>query len=614
MVRYRPMVKDGLQQIRGRVRLKIRYLNGSRLYYAFLAGGNAVIRDKAYLNKINVFPVPDADTGTNLASTFRAIAEGAKAHRSIKETLRSIANAALGGAQGNSGIIFAQFLHGMSAEVEADLFLTTHSFAESVRRAVQHAYKALISPVEGTMLTVIRDWAEAIWERRHQTRDFEVLLSESLQAAHQSLEDTPKKLEVLAKAGVVDAGARGFVDFLEGILQFIKKGKIGAVAPATEAEEWGYDEVKTPARDKALHNRYCSEALLIGPSLDVEDVRAVVQRFGDSAAVAGSPERIRIHVHTNDPAGLFFELKDKGTVAQIKVDDMRRQYEAVYAPKSKVAIVTDSSCDLPPALIDERQIHVLPLLLNFGEQQFLDKLTITPDRFYGLLQTSPVHPKTAQPPLRSVANLLAFLAAHYESVIMITISEKLTGVFQMGLKTVEKLARKNITVINSKTLSAGLGLVVARASEMALAGASPAEIVRRVESWVEKSRLLVDVRTIKYMVRGGRVSRTKGFIARLLNVKPIITLDAEGKAADAGKSFSRKSNMAKILRRVAAEVRTHGLWNYAVVHALDPSRAAAYGRKLAEIVGRPPAYTMSVAPVIGVHSGIGAVAVALLYE
>jgi hypothetical protein len=608
------MKRDGLTQIRERVRLKIRYLNGSRLYYAFIAGGNAVIRDQAYLNKINVFPVPDADTGTNLASTFRAIAEGARAHRSIKETLRSMANAALSGAQGNSGIIFAQFLHGMSTEVEADHFLTTHSFAESVKKSVRHAYKALVSPVEGTMLTVIRDWAEAVWERRYKTRDFEEMLTESLQAARRSLLDTPKKLQVLAKAGVVDAGAKGFVDFLEGILNFIKKGKIERIAPQIAAAEWSLDEIKTPPRDKALHNRFCAEALLVGQRLDVDAVRAVVQRFGDSAAVAGSEERVRVHVHTNEPADLFFELKDKGTVAQIKVDDMRRQYEAAHAPKSKVAIVTDSACDLPPATLDERQIHVLPLTLNFGNQQYLDKVTITPERFYELLRTSPIHPKTAQPPLRTVHNLLAFVAGHYESVVMISISDKLTGVYRMGRNILEKLVGKKVAVIDSKSLSAGLGLIVARASEMALAGASHEEIVRSVESWVGKCRLFVDVRTLKYMVRGGRVSRAKGLVARLLNIKPIITLDAEGKAADAGKSFSRKSNMKKILGLVETAARSGKIWNYAVVHALNPGRAAVYAEKLTAILGRPPAYTMSVAPVIGVHSGIGAVAIALLQE
>jgi hypothetical protein len=593
---------------------KIAYLNGNRLYRAFLAGGNAVIADQDYLNKINVFPVPDADTGTNLALTMRAVAQGAKACRSIKETLRSIANAALSGAQGNSGIIFAQFLHGMSQEIGTGPHLTTHSFAESARRAVRHAYKALVSPVEGTMLTVIHDWAESLWEKRYQTRDFVELFSESLKTARQSLRDTPKKLQTLARAGVVDAGAKGFVDFLEGIFHFIKKGRLERIVPPTLADAVENDEIKAPSRTRSLHNRYCSEALIVGQTLDVDGMREIVGRYGDSAAVAGSDERVRIHVHTNDPAGLFLELRDRGTISQIKVDDMRRQYEAAYEPKSKIAIVTDSSCDLPAEWIDERQIHVLPLALNFGDDQFLDKVTITPERFYDLLRTSPVSPKTAQPPFSSVHNLLAFLANHYDSVIMISIADKLTGVFRTALKAAETLAGKKVTVIDSRTLSAGLGLIVARASEMALAGAGHEDIVRSVASWTSKCRLLVDVLTLKYLVRSGRVSRAKGFLAGLLNVKPIITLDAEGKTADAGKSLSRKRNLVKIVRLVEEESRTGKIWNYAVVHALNPARAAVYAERLAAVLGRSPAYTMSVAPVIGVHSGIGAVAVAVLHE
>ncbi|MCX6565484.1 MAG: DAK2 domain-containing protein, partial [Candidatus Aminicenantes bacterium] len=276
------------------MKTKIRYLNGSRLFHAFVAGGNAVIRDHSYLNKINVFPVPDADTGTNLASTMRAIAQGARAHLTIRETLRSMANAALSGAQGNSGIIFAQFLHGMSREVEGEYRLTTKTFAESVRRAVAHARRAIAVPVEGTMITVIRDWAESLYQRRQTTTDFADLISESLVAARQSLRETPQKLEVLARAGVVDAGAKGFVDFLEGILHFIKKGKLSRV-PAEEIV-WSPEETKTPFRDKPLHNRFCAEALLTGTALDVERVRTIVSRFGDSAVVGGSDERVRLHV------------------------------------------------------------------------------------------------------------------------------------------------------------------------------------------------------------------------------------------------------------------------------------------------------------------------------
>ena len=590
--------------------LKIRYLNGKRLYQAVLAGGDAVIQDQAYLNKINVFPVPDADTGTNLATTMRAIAEGTRSLPSIKATLKSMANAAVGGARGNSGLIFAQFIHGMSKEIGSESHLTTRSFGESVSRAVQHAYRAIAAPVEGTMITVIREWAEAVYRNRMKTADFVELWTESLAAARQSLRETTQKLQVLARAGVVDAGAKGFVDFLEGVLHFMSKGRMMRGASGVESS-WTLEEIKTPSKDKCLEFRYCAEALLTGTALDADGIRDVVRGFGNSAVVAGSEERVRLHVHTNAPQELFQALKDWGTVAQIKVDDMRRQYEAAHAPKAKIGIVADSACDLPQDILDDLQIHVLPFPFSFGEQQFLDKLTIRPHQFYEILKTSSVHPKTAQPGQRMVLNFLSYLAGHYESLVFLTVSGKLSGFYDACRRTVAELTGKKIALIDSRNISAGTGLTVARAAAMAAAGASHDEIVAGIESWIPMTRLFVDVDTMKYFVRGGRVSAAQGMIGGILHVKPILMLDEEGRAVTGGKSFSRAANMAKILRKVPAVAAADPLHGYAVVHVHNRPRADIYARKLTALLGRAPDFIIDAAPVIGVHAGIGAVAVAL---
>ncbi len=593
-------------------KLKIRYLNGSRLYHAFLAGGNAVINDQIFLNRINVFPVPDGDTGTNMASTFRAIAEGVESGRSIRETLRSIADAALHGAQGNSGLILAQFFYGLSREVGHEWMMTTKAFGESVRKAAQHAAQAILHPVEGTMITVIRDWAEEVYQRCFQTADFEELLADALPVARQSLRDTTRKLAVLAKAGVVDAGAKGFVDFLEGILQFIKKGRLRRVPAA--APVWMPAEAQTPARDKVLHNRYCAEALLVGEGLAPEAIRAVVDRHGDSAVVAGAEDRVRIHVHTNAPDELFEELMDLGAISQIKVDDMRKQHEAAWSPKSRVAIVTDSACDLPQEIMDERQIHFIPISIPWGRQLFLDKITMRADRFYDRLERERTLPTSAVPALKSFQNALSYLAGHYDSIVAVSLASGLSGVHGAFHKAAEALPGKRISVLDSRSISAGEGLIVARASELALAGKGHDEIVRSIESWAPKAHLLIDVRTLKYLVRGGRVSPVKGFLAKLLHLRPILSLDGKGQAVPFGKSFSRKGAMAKILARVRDLAGREELWNYAVVHANNPGRAAAYRDKMTALLGRPPAYIMDVSPVIGVHCGVGAVAVALLMD
>jgi len=592
--------------------MKIRYINGRRLYYAFLAGGNAVINDQEYLNKINVFPVPDADTGTNLAATMRSIAETAVVSKSLKMTFRSIADAALAGARGNSGLIFAQFIHSLSNEIQHDNRVTAKTFAESVRKAVQSVYKAILSPVEGTMLTVMREWAEAVHQHTARTADFAELLSYSLQAAKRSLMNTPKKLSVLARAGVVDAGAKGFVDFIEGVLHFTRAGRLRNVPRST---------VPAPGLDNKVHSfkteitqRYCAEALLQGEDMDLEKIRSLVRSFGDSAIVAGSGEKVRFHVHTNSPAGLFFGLNDYGSIIQLKVDDMRKQYEVSHNRKWDIALVTDSSCDLPQEFIDEYQIQVIPFNLSFGETQFLDKLTITPEQFYTLLKTRQEHPKTSQAGIALLQNLFSSLSTFYESVLVFNISDKLSGACSFSRQAAEKLQDKKIAVINSRHLSVSLGLIVMRAAEALSRGMTHDEIARKAGEWIAKTRLLADIATLKYLVRGGRISPMKGLLARMLHLKPIITLDEEGRAFPFGKSFSRKGNMKKILRLISEAAAQGKIWKYAIVHAQNLARAQLYAEKLNSLLGMPPAYIMDVSPVVGAHNGIGVVGIAVMSE
>ena len=592
--------------------MKIKYLDGRRLYTAFLAGGNAVIGDKNYLNKINVFPVPDSDTGTNLASTIRSISERAKMSHSAADTLRSIADAAIHGARGNSGLIFAQFLQGVSDQLKNVKKISTTAFGESVKRAAHYSYTAIVSPVEGTMLTVMRDWAEAVYQQREKKRDYTELLSYSLQIAKRSLAETPKKLAVLAKAGVVDAGAKGFVDFLEGITNFIKRGRLKDLSKPDIM--WDEPDVHVLTDRESVEHRYCSEALIVGEKIDVDEIKEKIRPYGSSAIVAGTYGKARIHIHTDNPAQLFDQLKDYGSIVQIKADDMLKQYEASHARKANIAVVTDSSCDLPQDVIDGLQIHVVPFHLSFGDTLFLDKVTILPDQFYNLLETHKDHPKSAQPPLGSIQSLFSFLASHYDSILVVHISDGLSGAFRLSQEAAKVVANKKVNVLNSKQLSASLGLIVLRVAQAVKNGIKHDEIVRLAEEWIEKTRILVDVQTLKYMVRGGRVSPLKGFVAKVLNLKPIVSLDSEGKAAASGKSFSRKSNMKKIIHKVRRMSKESPLWNYSIVHAKNPERAEMYANKLEREIGRSPLYIMDISPVVGVHNGIGAVGIGLMFE
>jgi len=592
--------------------MKIKYLDGRRLYLAFLAGGQAVIKDFAYLNKINVYPVPDGDTGTNLASTMKAIAEQARPSRSAKDSLNSIAEAALTGARGNSGLIFAQYIYGLSRELGNDLRISAVRFGESVKNAVRYAYSSTARPQEGTILTLIREWAEEIYQSRHRFSDFHELLHHSLDRAKQVLQETPKRLPALKKAGVVDAGAKGFVDFIEGVVNFIYHGSLKDVLNQEMPEiEFG-EAPHQPKED--IPFRYCTEALLTGDNLDFNRIKEIVVKAGESAITGGSETRVRFHVHTNEPEKLFEALKNLGTIVQPKVEDMKLQSEISFRPKSKIALVVDSSCDLPASLLEENQVVVIPLLLNIKDHVFLDKLTISPRRIYKMLAEEEIMPGSAQPSPKTIENWFSFLSSHYDSILVLTISSALSGFYNLVKAVAEKFPEKKIRIVDSRHISGSSGLIVERLLENWSDTQDVDELARRAEELAAKTEILVDIKTLKYLVKGGRVSPMKGLLAKLLNIKPIITINKLGQAVPCSQSFSRRQNFKKILQMIRKRQAVHPVHSFSIVHAGNRPRAEAYAREIELITGRPVSFIEEASPVVGVHNGLGAVGVCLSYE
>ncbi len=592
--------------------MQIKYLDGKRFYRGLLAGGKAVIRDQNYLNKINVFPVADADTGVNLALTMQAIMERSRIAKSLKETLRSVADSALSGARGNSGIIFAQYLYGLSRELPERGTLEIAHFAESARRAVRYMYDSLMEPREGTMLTVIREWSEALLEHSRKSADFLQALTDSLADAKRSLSLTPTKLKVLADAGVVDAGASGFVSFLEGIVDFLHRGSLKG---NTLSERIGEIPELAPSHPDAPDKyRYCTEAIFRGFSCSTNLIKGIAGGFGDSLILAGDQEKLHLHIHTNEPEKLFEELFRLGEVSGAKVEDMLRQYQISHARKFPIGLITDSACDLPQEIMDYYQIVRIPFGINFGTRAYLDKLTITGEMFYDLLRSDPIHPVSNQPSPTTLRAALETSLANYPHLIAVHISDKLTGVYQTMLAQAAGLPKKRLGIVNTRQLSVSEGLVTLRVAKAIEAGMSFEEIMRNVNDWATKTRIYTDVNTLKYMVRGGRVKPLTGMIASLLNLKPIVSLDAEGKALPIGKSFTRSANMRRIIDLIRTDLAHNKLVDYAIVHADAPDRAIKYGELLEQLTGKKPAYIMPLSPVVGVHNGIGAIGIGLSYD
>jgi DegV family protein with EDD domain len=590
-------------------------MDGRRLYYTFIAGARKVIEHQVELNKINVFPVNDGDTGTNLASTIRAVVDSLQPHKSYKITADLIAETTLVNARGNSGIIFAQFLYGMSTETGNFTTITIKQFAESIKNSIRYIYEAVANPVEGTMLTVIKDWANYIYDNRNIITDFNQLFISSNDVLNRSLVATKSKLAVLRKANVVDAGARGFVFFVEGIIDFITNRNLKDLIQV-KAETALFEKIEETIPEK-VEFRYCTEALIKNSSLDNKSMLNILERYGNSIVVAGSDKMRRLHLHTNNPAGLFSELRTSGTLAFQKADDMIRQSQVVYNRKWKIALVTDSTCDLSQELLDDYQINMLPININFGENHYLDKVTIQPEQFYTLLKENKDYPKSSQVNEKSFINLYSHLASHYDSIISIHLSEKLSGTFnssQKAARAISKEFNKPITVINSKNLSGALGLVVLRAARAIESGYSHDQVVNMAQNWTNNLKIFVSVRSIKYLVRGGRVSAVRGLIARILNINPIVSIDESGKAIVFDKSFNQRANMDKVMGYITKISQEKKIWNYIVLHANNNEAAKWYSEKMEKLINKKPVSVVNISPIVGANAGIGAASVALLYD
>lgn len=590
-------------------------IDGRRLYYTFIAGANNILANQSYLNKINVFPVNDGDTGSNMATTIQSVIESIHPHRSYKITADLIAETTMTNARGNSGIIFAQFLYGMSKETGNCSSLSIPQFAESIKKSIPYMYEAVANPVEGTMLTVIREWSDYIYTHREIITDFNQLFVRSHDCLAKSLAATKAQLIELSNANVVDSGANAFVLFIEGIIGLIKSNnlhKLLHTKPETLVLPSNSNHIQ-----EEVKFRYCTEGILKNLAVDQKSLSLILQNHGDSVVIGGNEKTKHIHVHTNHPADMFQQLKDISLITFNKADDMLRQSEAIYKRKYNIALVTDSTCDLPQNLMDQYQVNMAPININFGESHYLDKVTIQPGQFYSLLDQHKEFPKTSQVNEKAFVSLYTRLSANYDSIIAIHLTDKFSGTFynsQKAALSVFQEFNKPIAVINSKNLSGALGLLVLRTAQAIEAGNSHDEIVGMVSAWVKNTYIFVSVKTLKYMVRGGRVSHFKGIVANLLNVNPIVSMDKDGASYIFGKTYSQQSNMEKVMLHLSSICKGREIWNYIVLHAHNPEAAAWYTGKMKAFAGKEPVAVVNISPVIGANAGIGTAAVALMFK
>jgi len=602
------------------------YLDGFRLSLGLQSGIRRVIADRERLNRINVFPVPDGDTGTNLAMTLntvlRALARGRDRHAG--RTLETVADSALDGARGNSGAILAQFFLGLSDACGGLPQLTVEDLVDAVRRGADYAREAINEPREGTVLTVLNEFAEELIRLRDGGHDLEALLDKGLIRARQALAETTNQLEVLRKAGVVDAGAQGFVDLLQGITDYIRKGPAADPVSAPLAEDPDEEYGTPPDSQHDDHYRYCTECMITGDHIDRRSLREALASLGDSLVVAGTQRKVRVHMHLDDPDQLFRIAADYGTVSSRKADDMHRQQRSARLAGSTVAIVTDSAGDWQEDDFEKLGIHMVPVRVHFGDTSYLDKVSLSADQFYRELQTNPEHPQTSQPAPGDFRRLYQFLLSHHEAVISIHISASVSGTYQAACSAAARVGAGDkpadpaiqtpgpVIVIDSRSASLGQGLIVTYAAELAKAGCDADEITLRLDEAIARTRVFGLLGDLRYAVRGGRVPRSKKWLADLLRLDPVLTAFPDGRIASGGVLFGRSRRIEKFARFVARRSGPGIRYRIGIGHASDKEGACRLrDLLLAQLPEVESHFITDLGTALGAHGGPGTLVVGL---
>ncbi|MGI9225410.1 MAG: DegV family protein [Woeseiaceae bacterium] len=590
------------------------HLTGEDLASALISGIHRVVDDQEILNQINVFPVADGDTGTNLSLSLGAalpvLRQANDMH--LGTLLPAVADALLDGARGNSGAIIAQFFQGLSDSTGELIRYTTDTFARAVMLGSEYAHDALSNPREGTILSVISAFAESV---QHQAandaeQDFAAIIEIALQRAEAALAATQEQLDVLRKAGVVDAGARGFVALIAGMAEFVIHGRIAA-EPDLSLISLDAPLITMGSAQSSTF-RYCTECIVTGTDIHRRKLREELAELGDSLVLAGTKRKAKVHIHVDDPDLVFNVARRYGNISAEKADDMHRQQASSHDATKRFAVIADSAADIPDEDMERLDIHMVPCRIQFGDRGYLDKISITADEFFAELETNPHHPTTSQPAPGDFRRQYQFLASHFTDVLSINLTGMASGTLEAARSAAERInAHGSIHVINSRNASLGQGMLAVTAAEYAKAGKSVEETIATVRALIPETRTYGLLQDLRYAVRGGRVPGWVKTLADLLRANAIIRTVPDGRVASGSFLFGRRNRIGRFARYVAKRTPPAKSLDVAVGHSLCPDDAVELERQLHRQLGNIHRTTITdVGAALGVHCGPGSLVVA----
>jgi DegV family protein with EDD domain len=583
------------------------YLTQNELKIMLLKSWESIEKEKEEINKINVFPVPDQDTGTNLAKTLEGIKreiEG-KEFKDLEEISRAALEGALISAQGNSGVIYTGFLAGFLPKLDKNP-VDAKKLAEAFEEGRKRAWKSMLNPKEGTILDVIDAAAETFKKEAEKERNIVKIFEKVIEKAKEALLATREKMEIFKKANVVDAGGLGFLMILESYLDALK--------PEREKKE----EEKKPSEEvrrfvQVLANRFEVVALILDPRFDEEGVREKLKRLGNCLDIVKVGNKMKVHIHTDYPDEVRDVLKKVGKIENLRIEDMAK--EIVGEPsvrKVSIGIVTEDVASILPKILERYQIELAKTKFEWPELEKIEGENLYQKIKKAYEMKIETRPRTSQAMPKDYFDAYKKQLQRFDKVLCLTITSKISGCYNSALQAREMLPeseKERVFVFDTLHGGAGQALFVLRAIELIQEQREIEEIIEELKKLIPKIQtylIFADPKGPEFL---GRITKSQAnWIRRMkkLGIQPIMKIK-DGILTKGGMVLAKDEPEAlfKKIKKESEKERKMGKKIRVIINHADNLAGAEKLKDLLKEIGAEVSFISEGPPIVCAVTGPG---------
>lgn len=575
-----------------------------------IAASKKIVLHQEEINRINVFPVADKDTGYNLAATLLGV-EGVisqKNYSTFRELTHDIKEAAMINARGNAGMIYTGYIIEVLDRIKHLKTIDAFHFALAMKRGIKAARSSVLEPVEGTILDVIKVAGNKTFElvKSKKEKNIIKILKEADKISQISLKETKEKLQVLKDNNVVDAGALGFVKILESWTESLKG------VPITGKPETGFPVTQSESIKELKYSHEVVFSFRKLSELDFESLKKELSLLGGSLEILELEGKVKIHIHTNDPEAVRNRFKNMPEF-KARIEDLRQQVKKVE--KKPLGLVVDEVADLPWNILEKYDIMQVPFISKFPNGEIVSSKEEIYQKMKEALKNGKPLPTTSAPSFKEFVSVFEKAFKKFEKILVITVSSKLSGTYssaRIARSTYKKPKKLNIYVFDCNTAEVAEGLTVVKAAELIQQGKNMEEVVDFLKDFCPRITLIACINDFRYVVRGGRLKMSKLFIKPVsfiqkMGIRFLVGLK-NGRVNFFGATLGK--DIARILAEEVKKEKKGRKIRLAIAHA-DRQKEA---EKLKSILEKESdieiLFVSSVSSVVATHTGPGVLIVA----